>query len=59
LPDFSWHSIPKRENIYQVTTKLPNGHKENQMAVKFYNQKRTNILHSKALQNLPELGFLV
>jgi hypothetical protein len=26
LPDFSWHNIPKRGKIYQITTPLPNGH---------------------------------
>jgi hypothetical protein len=26
LPDFSWHNIPKRGEIYQTSTKLPNGH---------------------------------
>jgi hypothetical protein len=25
LPDFSWHNIPKRGKIYQMTTTLPNG----------------------------------
>jgi hypothetical protein len=26
LPDFSWYNIPKQGKIYQITTKLPNGH---------------------------------
>jgi hypothetical protein len=26
LPDFSLFKIPKREEIYQIATKLPNGH---------------------------------
>jgi hypothetical protein len=26
LPDFSRHNIPKRRKIYQIVTKLPNGH---------------------------------
>jgi hypothetical protein len=33
LPDFSWHNIPKWGKIYQIATKLPNGHKMYQMAV--------------------------
>jgi hypothetical protein len=35
LPDFSWHNIPKRGKIYQITTTLPNGHKIYQMTVKY------------------------
>jgi hypothetical protein len=27
LPDFTWHNIPKRVKIHQITTKLPNGRK--------------------------------
>jgi hypothetical protein len=27
LPDFSWHNLPKRGQIYQITSTLPNGHK--------------------------------
>jgi hypothetical protein len=53
LPDFSWHKRPKREKIYQVTKKLPNGHKVPipngrkifQKAIKY-----TDIFHTKALQ---------
>jgi hypothetical protein len=33
---------------------MPNGHKLHQTTVKY-----TNIFHSKALQNIPKLGFLV
>jgi hypothetical protein len=33
---------------------MPNGHKIFQMIIKY-----NNIFHSKALQNLPKLGFLV
>jgi hypothetical protein len=33
LPDFLWNNIPKWEKTYQMTTKLPNGHKIYQMAV--------------------------
>jgi hypothetical protein len=32
---FSWHNLPKRGEIYQITTKLPNCHKIYQMAVKY------------------------
>jgi hypothetical protein len=37
LPDFSWPNIctKKRGNIYQITAKLPLGHKIYQMTVKF------------------------
>jgi hypothetical protein len=27
LPDFSWYSIPKRREIYQITLTIPNGNK--------------------------------
>jgi hypothetical protein len=27
LSDFSWHNLPKRGKIYQIGTKLPNGHR--------------------------------
>jgi hypothetical protein len=33
LPDFYLLKIPKRAEIYQIDTKLPNGHKLYQMAV--------------------------
>jgi hypothetical protein len=47
-------NIPKQEKntIWQQT--IPNGHKIYQMVTKY-----TNIFLSKALQNLPKLGFLV
>jgi hypothetical protein len=32
LPDFSCFNIPKQGNIYQITNKLPSGHKIYQMA---------------------------
>jgi hypothetical protein len=35
VPDFSWHDIPKRGEIYQIAMKLPNGHKIFQMAIKY------------------------
>jgi hypothetical protein len=61
LPDFSWHNIPKRRNIYQITIKytkrpqsIPNNHKIVQMDIIC-----TNIFYCKTLQNLPKLGFLV
>jgi hypothetical protein len=47
--------IPKPEKIYQMNTnytKRPYGHKLYQTAVKY-----TNIFPSKALQNVPKLGF--
>jgi hypothetical protein len=34
LPDYSWYYIPKRGKIYQIATKITNGHKMYQMAVK-------------------------
>jgi hypothetical protein len=37
-----------------MATKLPNDHKIYQIVIKY-----TNTFHSKALQNLPQLGFLV
>jgi hypothetical protein len=36
LPDFSWHNIPKRGKLYQITTTLPNGHQVYQIAVKYF-----------------------
>jgi hypothetical protein len=33
LPDFSRHNIPKQVKIYQIATKLPNGHKMYQMGI--------------------------
>jgi hypothetical protein len=61
LPDFSRNSIPKQGKIYQIITalpssfkNLPNGGKIFQMTLKY-----TNIFHSKVLQNLPNLDFLV
>jgi hypothetical protein len=53
LPDFSRHNVPKRGRTYQNTTNLPNGHKIFQMGIKYI-----SIFNSKALQNLPKLGFL-
>jgi hypothetical protein len=61
LPDFTWYNIPKRVKIYQITTKLPNGHKIYQMAVEILEMgiKCRNIFHSKSLQKLSILEFLV
>jgi hypothetical protein len=64
LPDFSYDSIPKWGEIYQITIKytkwpqtisnnLPNGRKMDQMAIKFTN------ISPKPSQNLPKLGFWV
>jgi hypothetical protein len=53
--------IPKPVKMYRMNTKwakwpsdIPNGHKIYYMAIKYI-----NIFQSKALQNLPEFGFLV
>jgi hypothetical protein len=74
LPDFFRHNIPKRGKIHQITTTLPNCHKMYQMTEKYSKWPNnipndhtifqmtiqyTSIFHSKALQNLPKLGFLV
>jgi hypothetical protein len=52
----------KTGEIYQIATKLQDGHKMYQMAVIHIVQmviEYTKIFHSKSLQNLPEMGFLV
>jgi hypothetical protein len=61
LPDFSWYMIPKPEKMYQMNTKCTkwsqntlNIHKIFQIAIQYI-----NVFQSKALQNLPKLGFLV
>jgi hypothetical protein len=54
LPDFSGHNIPNRWKIYKIATKLQTRHKIHQLATEY-----PNLFHSKALQNLPKLGFLV
>jgi hypothetical protein len=62
LPDFSWYNIPKRGKTYQMTTKLPNAHKIHPIVVIYYKGPEcmyNNIFHSKILQNIPELRFLV
>jgi hypothetical protein len=54
-------NIPKRGKIYLRTTNytkhpytIPSGNKVCQITVKC-----TNIFHSKALQNIPKLGYFV
>jgi hypothetical protein len=62
LPDFSWHNIPKGGKIYQIITTSPNGHNiyiPNDRKIFQVTIKYTIIFHSKALKNLPKLGFLV
>jgi hypothetical protein len=52
----------KQGKMFQITTKLPNGHTIYQMIVIYLFQmtiKYKNIFYSKALQNFPRLGFLV
>jgi hypothetical protein len=47
LPDFSWHNIPKLGEIYQIATKLPNGHQMQQEAE----------IYSKWPKNMPTLSI--
>jgi hypothetical protein len=62
LPDFSWSKHTKTGKvckmgtiyIYQTANIISNGHKLFQTVVKY-----TIIFHSKTLQNIPKLGFLV
>jgi hypothetical protein len=51
----------KTEKIYQITTTLQPGQKIYQMAVNLFQMalKYINIVLSRALKNLPKLGFLV
>jgi hypothetical protein len=42
--------VPNNHTLYQMAETLPNGHKMLGMAVKY-----SNILHSQALKNIPEL----
>jgi hypothetical protein len=44
----------KVKTITECPLKIPNGSKLFQMVIKY-----TNIFDSKALQNIPKLGFLV
>jgi hypothetical protein len=61
LPDFSWSKHTKKGKVQQRGTNYtkrpyikPIGHKIYQIAVKY-----ANILHSKTLQHIPKLEFLV
>jgi hypothetical protein len=40
--------------LYQMSTTIPNGRKIFQIAINY-----ANVFHSKALHNVPKLGFLV
>jgi hypothetical protein len=52
---FLTHNTKTGQNYtYQMSTKLLNGHKLYQMAVTY-----SKSLHSKALQNIPNLGFFI
>jgi hypothetical protein len=52
--------IPKLEKITKSTQNVPNGHRISQRSVNIPNgHKYFKIFQSRALQNLPELGFLV
>jgi hypothetical protein len=52
LPDLSWYIIPKREKYTKISINRPNGHKRDQMTIKY-----ANMSHCKSLQNLPKLGY--
>jgi hypothetical protein len=60
LPDFLVHdtqtgkNVPNHHQMYQMVIKSPNVCKIFQMAIKY-----VNIFPSKALKNLPKVGFLV
>jgi hypothetical protein len=66
LPDLSWYNIPKREKNYQNGRKntkgpqqIPNGDETYQIVVKYFKWPQpTNVVHSKALQNNPNLVIL-
>jgi hypothetical protein len=53
--------IPKRGKIYQITTTLPNGHKNIPNDRKIFQMtiKYSSIFQSEALQNFPKLGFFL
>jgi hypothetical protein len=61
LPDFSWSKHTKTGKIYQMTTNYPKRPYFLPQCRKIFLTviKSANIFHSKALQNLPKLGFLV
>jgi hypothetical protein len=58
LPDFPCYDVPKLAQIYQMITnytkRIPNNYKLQLMTV-----KHTKSFHSKAFQNIAEVGFLV
>jgi hypothetical protein len=61
LPDLSWYNIPKAgcnvpndHKIYQMDITSTKCSKVFQMAIKY-----SKIFSSKALKNLPKLGFLM
>jgi hypothetical protein len=54
LPDFSWHTILEPEKYTKWAQNIPNGSSLFQMIIKY-----TNIIHSKALEIKPELGFWI
>jgi hypothetical protein len=52
----------KLEKTYQIATKLPNGNYiciQNDRNIFQMATEYTNLLHSKALKNIPKLGILV
>jgi hypothetical protein len=49
LPDFSWYNIPKRGEMFQITTKISNEHKLYQMAAKYLDQMSTKFQNSNWL----------
>jgi hypothetical protein len=53
LPDFSWYSIPKREEIYQMAKNISSGRKIDHCQYYMY----TNISHCKALQNFTQIAI--
>jgi hypothetical protein len=52
VPDFSRYNIPKRGEINQIATKLPNGFGMYQMAKEY-----TNLFHSKHFKIYPNWDF--
>jgi hypothetical protein len=62
LPDFSWNSVPKRGELYQIATyiitKWP-WHVQNSNNIFQMAQEYTKLLHSKALFFSPNWDFLV
>jgi hypothetical protein len=57
LPDFSWHNIPKRGKIYQISTTLPNGPKYTKWPQNICTKWSLNIPNDhKLYQHFPFLG---